>query len=267
MRLKQPIYLSILRSRLSTWLSTSLAARLATLLTLSLLFPQVTNADTLALSAGGGIWNESASGTFQETTDPASVDVEENLFWDTESQNYVYVTLEHFIPLIPNVRLSYTKLEHSGSGNTSFIYDGAIYNGDIDNNINIETIDLLLYYEALDSVVSLDFGLNIRQLDLDFDISDGTISDINTTSETIPMLYALVGFSPLPDLIISGEMYYVSYDGSTISDFTAKVAYTTDFFVGVEGGFRSQKYELDDVDGTDADLTFEGPFVGAYLKF
>ena len=229
--------------------------------------PQMAQADALALSAGGGIWNESASGNFQETTDPATVDVEENLFWDTESQNYLYVTLEHFIPIIPNARLSYTKLEHSGTGNTNFVYDGISYSGNIDNNINVETIDLLLYYEVLDNIFSLDLGLNVRQLEVDFDISDGVNDEINTTSETIPMIYALVGFSPMPDLIVSGEMYYVSYDGSTISDFMAKIAYTTDFFVGVEAGFRSQKYELDDVDGTNADLTFEGPFVGAYLKF
>ncbi len=243
-----------------------LATYLVTFLTLSVLSPQVANADTLALSVGGGIWNESATGNFQETTDPAVIDVEENLFWDTESQNYLYVTLEHFVPIIPNARLSYTKLEHSGTGNTSFIYDGTTYSGNIDNDISIETIDLLLYYEVLDNIVSLDLGLNVRQFDLDFDISDGTNSNINITSETIPMVYALVGFSPLPDLIISGEMYYVSYDGSTVSDFTAKIAYTTDFFVGVEAGFRSQQYELDNVDGTNADLTFAGPFIGAYLK-
>lgn len=251
----------------SKLLSTCRTVLLTTGLAFGLLLPHTSNADTLAISAGGGIWNESASGNFQETTDPATVDVEENLFWDTESQNYLWVTFEHFVPIIPNVRISYTKLEHEGSGSTSFVYDGITYTGNIDNGISVETVDILLYYEVLDNIVSVDLGLNARQLDVNFDINDGTNSDTNDSSETIPMVYALVGFSPMPDLIVSGEMYYVSYDGSKISDVTAKIAYTTDFFVGVEAGFRSQKYELDDVDGTDADLTFEGPFVGAYLKF
>ena len=236
--------------------------------TLCFILPQITLADTLSLSAGAGIWNESPSGNFQETIDPAAVDIKDNLFWDTESQGYAFVTLEHFVPIIPNARLSYNKIDHSGKGNTNFVYDGIPYNGDIDNNISIETLDLLLYYEVLDNVVSLDLGLNIRKLDVDFNLSGGGAPDSsNTTSETIPMVYALLGFSPLPGLLINGEMSYVSYDDSSISDFTAKVAYTTSFFVGVEAGYRSQKYELNDVDGTDADLTFEGPFAGAYLKF
>ena len=59
----------------------------------------------------------------------------------------------------------------------------------------------------------------------------------------------------------------MSVSGSTISDFSAKIAYTTDFFLGIEAGYRTQKIELDDVDDTTADLTFKGPFIGAYLKF
>lgn len=232
-----------------------------------LLLPQYGTADTLSLTVGGGIWNESASGNFQDTTDPAKVDVEDNLFWDTESQGYLFITFEHPVPILPNARLSYHNIEHSGNGNTSFVFDGTTYTGDIDNNINIEVLDLLLYYEILDNVVSVDIGLNARKLTADFDVSDNNQSDSTSSDLTIPMVYAMVGFSPLPDLLLSGEVYYISYDGSTISDVTAKIAYTTDFFVGVEAGYRHQTYELDDVDDTDADLTFSGAFVGAYLKF
>jgi hypothetical protein len=59
----------------------------------------------------------------------------------------------------------------------------------------------------------------------------------------------------------------MSYSGSTISDFTAKISYTTDFFVGFEAGYRTETIELDDVDDTDANLDFKGPFIGAYVKF
>ena len=81
------------------------------------------------------------------------------------------------------------------------------------------------------------------------------------------MLYALVGVTPWPDVIISGEMSYIAFDGSSISDITAKIAYTTDFFVGFEAGYRMQEYEFDDISDTDADLSFDGIFAGAYLKF
>ena len=37
--------------------------------------------------------------------------------------------------------------------------------------------------------------------------------------------------------------------------------------VGFEAGYRTQTIELDDVDDTNANLDFKGPFIGAYVKF
>ena len=175
-------------------------------LVLSLILPQIAIADALSLSVGGGIWNEDPSGTYNKTSE-TPIDVNKNLFWDTESQGYLFVTLEHFVPIIPNARLTYTKIDHTGSGNTDFVFDGITYNGDINNTIKIETLDLLLYYEVLDNVVSVDLGLNIRNLKVDFVLTEATAgTTTDSANETIPMIYALVGFSPIPDLIISGEM-------------------------------------------------------------
>jgi len=226
------------------------------------------HADTLSFSAGAGIWNTSATGSFQKTGDPTAVDVKDDLFWGDESQGYLFATLEHPVPIIPNVKLIITQIDQSGNGQANFTFDGVNYSGNVNNNFSIQTTDLIGYYEILDNVVSLDIGLNIRNLKVDYTINSTTINTTTTDSvnQTIPMLYALVGGSPIPDLIISGELSYVSYAGSTISDFTAKVAYTTSFFVGFEGGYRKQTYKFDDVSGTDADLGFDGIFVGAYLK-
>ncbi|PCJ86661.1 MAG: hypothetical protein COA54_08095 [Thiotrichaceae bacterium] len=231
--------------------------------------PFTANADFLSVTAGGGVWNTSPDGNFQTTSDPIAVDIKDNLFWDDESQGYLFVTFEHFVPLIPNVKIIHTSIDQDGSGNTTFEFNGQPFNGDISNKFAIDTTDLILYYEVLDNVVSLDIGLNIRNLKVDYIITN---SDTNTTeedsfNETVPMLYALVGVTPWPDVIISGEMSYIAFDGSSISDITAKIAYTTDFFVGFEAGYRMQEYEFDDISDTDADLSFDGIFAGAYLKF
>ncbi len=233
--------------------------------------PLTVHADTLSIAVGGGVWNASPSGSFRKTTDPTEVNVKDDLFWSDDAQGYFFATLEHPIPIIPNVKLMATKIDQSGSGIAKFTFDGVDYDGDVSNDFSIETLDLIAYYEILDNVVSIDIGLNIRKLKVDYTII-GTVSDTKTTTtdsldETIPMLYALVGGSPIPDLIISGEISYIAYSGSTISDFTAKVAYTTNFFVGFEAGYRKQKYEFDDVSETDAKLDFDGVFAGAYLKF
>ena len=228
--------------------------------------PLAVNADFLSISAGGGVWNAAPSGSFKKTTDPAEVNINDNLFWDTEAQGYAFITLEHFVPIVPNARLMLTKIDQSGSGDTNFEFDGQIYSGNVSNDFSIEALDLLLYYEVLDNVVSIDLGLNIRNLKVDYTITSTGNTTTDSLDETVPMLYVLVGGSPWPDLILSGELSYIAYSGSSISDFTAKVAYTTNFFVGFEAGYRRQKYEFDDVSETDANLDFDGVFAGAYLK-
>ena len=63
-------------------------------------------ADFLSVTVGGGVWNEAPSGNFQKSTDTTAVDVEKDFFWDSESQGYFYATLEHPIPIIPNVKFT-----------------------------------------------------------------------------------------------------------------------------------------------------------------
>ena len=228
--------------------------------------PLTVNADTLSLSVGGGAWNASPSGDIKKTIDPVPVSVSDNLFWDTETQGYAFITFEHPVPILPNARLMLTSIDQSGSGTTNFEFDGDLYSGTVSNKFEIDALDLLLYYEVMDNIVSLDLGLNIRNLKVDYTINDSS-NTTDSLDETVPMLYLLVGGSPIPDLIISGELSYMAYSGSSISDFTAKIAYTTNFFVGFEAGYRMQKYEFDDIADTDAKLDFDGLFAGAYLKF
>ena len=231
--------------------------------------PVMATADVLSIAVGGGVWNETPDGNIIQPSNATTptVDVKNNLFWTEESQGYLFATLEHPIPILPNVRLMYTSLDHAGNGNTSFEFDGVTYAGNVANDFTIEETDLLLYYEVLDNVVSLDLGLNIRLLDISFNINDGVNTTTESVSGTVPLIYGMVGGSPWPGVMLSAEANYMSYSGSTISDFNAKISYTTDFFVGVEAGYRTQTIELDDVDDTNANLDFKGPFIGAYVKF
>lgn len=238
---------------------------------LAMTSPLTANADFLSVAVGGGAWNADPSGSFQKVSDAIAgnppVDVKNDLYWDTEAQGYAFITFEHFVPILPNARLMLTNIDQSGSGDFNFTFDGDTYTGTGSNDFSIKTIDLLLYYEVLDNVVSLDLGLNIRNLKVDYTISSTGTTTTDSFDETVPMLYVLVGASPWPELILSGELSYLAYDGSSISDFTAKVGYTTNFFVGFEAGYRIQKYEFDDISDTDAKLDFDGVFAGAYLKF
>ena len=231
--------------------------------------PAITMADTLSVAIGGGMWKEDPSGYFTNASTPDNIDVKQDLYWQEEDQTYLFATLEHPIPILPNVRILMTNLEHSGSGTASFTINGETFSGDVSSTGSFDQTDITAYWEVLENVVSLDLGLTAKLLDfsysIDSSLGSGPTSD--SFSATIPMLYGMVGVSPIPGLFLGVEGNIISYDGSDLTDFVAKVSYTTDFFIGVEGGFRSQSYTIDDIDGYSGKLDFEGPFLGAYLKF
>ena len=241
----------------------------ALLIGTALTLPALATADTLSVSVGGGIWQETPSGTFRNVTagDLVGADVESNLFWKKEDQGYFFITLEHPIPLLPNVRIASSKLDHSGSGTSTFTINGTTYSSPITNDLKLKQTDATFYWEILDNVVSLDLGLNAKKLDVDYYITDGTQSTRDQFNGTVPMLYGLVGVSPYPGLTISAEGSFVKYSGNRITDVTAKVAYTTDYYFGVEAGYRAENIKLDDVSNYSSDLKFNGPFAGLYLKF
>ncbi len=230
-------------------------------------------ADFIGLQIGGGAWNHDPSGDFRyKSTNTISADLKDDLHMTDKTEGYYYISFEHPIPLLPNVRLMGTKLENSGSGQLSkeIVFDGVTYpvTDTLTSTLNLNQLDLTFYWELLDNVVSFDVGLNIKKIDGEaILIGDTTGTTKSTFSQTIPMLYLMAGVSPWEGIFIGAEGSMVKYNGSTISDFTAKVSYTTSFLLGVEGGYRTQVYTLDDLDNAYADMKFSGPFLGAYLKF
>lgn len=239
-----------------------------TLLGSLLTFSGTTIADSLSFAIGGGIWSETPSGSIKKTTDPTDVSVENQLFWSAENQPYFFATLEHPVPILPNVRIMMTQMEHSGSGTATYEYNGQTFSGTVSNKASLDQTDFTFYWQVLDNVVNLDLGLNAKLLDSSINIQD---SFNNTTSVStnivLPMVYGLFGISPLSGLYLGIEGSYVTYDGNTVSDFIAKVSYTTNFYVGVEAGYRAQQLKLEDLDNTTGNLDFKGPFAGLYAKF
>jgi outer membrane protein len=224
-------------------------------------------ADFASVSVGAGTWQETPSGGFYKTGDPLEVSVENQLFWQEENQNYLFAKIEHPVPLIPNIRVMRTTLDQNGSGSATFTLNGVSISGTVNNVTSFEQTDVTAYWEILDNVVSLDLGLNAKLIDLSYTVTDGSNTSSDSVKTTIPMVYALVGFSPMPGLLINAEGSAINYSGSTFSDYVLKVSYTTDYLLGVEAGYRNQTYKLDDIDGYFGELKFKGPFAGVYLKF
>jgi outer membrane protein len=219
-------------------------------------------ADTLGLYAGVGTWGHEASGDFSSTQAGSTViDVEDTLNFDSENEGYVWVAIEHFVPLVPNVRFEQNSLSHQGNVSTSVNFQGSSVTGEAD--IVLDHTDIILYYSPLDNWVNLDIGLDLRMFDGEATVGTET-SDV---SETIPMLFVAAQFDlPLTGLSVGADYRFISYDGNSMSDMKVRGVYEIGI-VGFEAGYLTKTIELEDISDLDANIDFDGLFFGAFLHF
>ena len=135
--------------------------------------PGISMADTLSVAIGGGMWQADPSGNFrnQSAGDTTNIDVNDDLFWKKEDQTYLFITFEHPVPIVPNVRIMSSNLDYSGSGIASFTLNGETFSGNVASEGSLDQTDILAYWEVLDNVVSLDLGLNVKFLDISYSVA------------------------------------------------------------------------------------------------
>lgn len=232
-------------------------------------------ADLWNVSLEGGPFDYSVSGNVRDSSNPAeTIDVNSQLGWegDTEMMGYLYV--KHPIPIIPNFRLGVTNLKLGGTNTltSDIIYNGVTYpaGSTVTSSIDLSHTELALYYNLLDTFMSIDLGLNFKKFDGQFQISDNLGNRTTTTyNETLPMLYGAIGV-PIPGtgFSVGGDLSWTSYQDSKMSDLLVRVRYDTDFFLGVELGYRSFHIDYQNTDDNEyAKLDVTGPYLMARLVF
>ena len=231
------------------------------------------SATILGFQVGGGSWKHDPSGTITSSSGGlgTSADLKNDLNLAEKSEGYTYFSIEHPIPLVPNVKFVSTKLDSSGSGTvaSSFDFNGTTYStsASVTSSLILDQTDTTLYYEVLDNVVSLDIGLTAKKVDGKASVKEGANPTISSTfSGTIPMLYAAAEISLPSGFTLAGEINTISSGDDKISDVTAKITYTTDFMLGVEAGVRTQSIKINE-DSVATDIEFSGIFAGVYFKF
>lgn len=232
-------------------------------------------ADLLGVTLGADYWNYDISGSARYKTKNAGddIDVNDDLGYDDDSLTSYYIALEHPLPVLPHVRLRRTDIEDSADGrlSKSITYGGITFNASeaVASDVQLDQTDITLYYEVLDNIVDLDLGLNVKYLDIDATLH-GAVSGTESAdvSAWVPMLYAGAGVDlPLTGLGLDAEVAAIGYQGSRLYDVSVAARYTTPWFLGVQLGYRKLKLDLDDIDDITADIEFDGPYAGAYLRF
>ena len=130
--------------------------------------------------------------------------------------------------------------------------------------------DIVLYYEILDNWVNLDVGLDLKRFDGEVSIVGTTNTTVsrNQVDETVPLLYLSARFDlPFSGFYLGANISSFSIDDSSADDVTIMLGYESGTGFGIEGGVRTFSLELDDVDGLNSDLEYDGAFVNGYFHF
>ena len=230
----------------------------------------VVMADTIGGELDIGYYEHTPSGTIQYQGN--SIDLKDDFKWKKESDIFAKLYIEHPIPILPNIKLGYSSFGHSGSGilNNSITFANQTYavNSQVDTKFDLDMYDITFYYEVVDTGFDLDLGLNVKYIDgsisaVGTDASSAVLNESTSFSVPVPMLYAK-GRVPIPstDIALQAEGNYISYNGNQFYDFEAGVRYTLAVGLGLEGGYKTMKLKLDNVD----DLNLDSTFSGAYAK-
>ena len=256
----------------------------ATTLALTPLMASQAQALALNLTATADYWNPSPSGEIQGIAGDQPIDLEKQLGLSSEGATNLSLQFDHFLPLIPNLRITQTNLDFSGSRDTGFTFMGTDFTGSTSTEIDLSHTDFTAYYRFLDGITGfiplvslrLEAGLTVRVFDGGFTITgdvdggDGKTEESVSLSAPVPMGYA-GGIVSLPMGISGGaRINYIGYSGNALSDTSIFVNYEFGglplITPGITGGYRTFSLELDDLDDTYGDLTLKGPHVAAYIR-
>lgn len=235
-------------------------------------------ADTvLGIYAGGGSIDFDTSGSFRDLQDNGTeIDLEKDLNLSGDTGTYLYLALEHGIPILPNFKIARTELEESARTrlDNDITFDGVTFPAGAVavTEMDLSHTDFTFYYEVLDNWINLDIGLTARQFDGGIE-SRATLGGNSATASldldfTAPLLYAKAQIDlPLTGLYVGGDVNWIGYSGSQFHDVWARVGYVFAFGLGLEVGYRQMKLDVDDIDDLEANVTIDGNYVAATFHF
>lgn len=241
------------------------------------------SADFLRVEAGLGMWNQTNVGFVEVNDEEDDTSGKDTSDEKTIGNVYLWAFIKHPVPIVPNVRLEYSKVESEGHGEGKFKgVDASAASGNLPTNLEMTQIEVIPYYNVLDNTfwATLDLGIAVKFIDYSANGSISGSSALNTGIEVYnesdsfiaPLPYLRVrGEIPLTDVGLEAIVKYGAYDGNTFSDINIKVDYNFDSIMlqpGIEIGYRQIIMDAKTDDNSVViDLDFSGIYVGATVRF
>ncbi|RXJ96952.1 hypothetical protein CRU94_02225 [Arcobacter sp. AHV-9/2010] len=226
------------------------------------------NADFLRAEVGAGAWFSKSSGNIKaDSSGLSGVDLSKE---KTRTNMYAWALFKHFVPVVPNLKVEYSKVESIGLATGDFSgYSG----GGNESKLTMKQLDIIPYYNILDNTfwTTIDLGVDIKIIDADYSVANQPKSNVTKTIP-LPMGYARVRVEvPTTNIGIEADAKYIKYSDNLAYDAKAKIDYTFDISPlikpAIEIGYRVQKVEVDRLSDLKTDLDFKGIYAGLMLRF
>ena len=235
-------------------------------------------ADVAGFEIGVYQWTPDYSGSINSSTDTilgSTIDLQDDLGFTDESHNVVWASLEHPIPLLPNLKITSSNLDTTASSilTRDIVFAGETYSvsEQVTTIIDSSNTEYTLYWEILDNWVNLDIGATIRQYDgqvsLATPASGSNLNETEPLDFTIPLFYAKGRFDlPFTGFFVDGQVNYISYDNDSVSDMMVALGYESEIGFGASLGYRT--FDLEAIeDDLNVDLKFDGAYISAFFHF
>ncbi|WP_119395407.1 TIGR04219 family outer membrane beta-barrel protein [Salinibius halmophilus] len=237
----------------------------------------------------------SAGGNFPTLASDSNIgdtfNLESDLGLEGQTGFYVFGSLEHPIPVLPNVRLHHKSQVLSGEKELTEQVDflgETIPASKVQTTLDLSHTDATIFWGIpFLPVVDIEFGLNARvfnlgiEADLPKELNDQQVDDISASQMLpLPMLY-LAGDATIPvvGLNLGGEFKTIFIEENNITEYNIYGRYyaplPTNLLVkvGVEAGWRQFNMTISDSllgqDTSDlqSDITIGGAYVGLTARF
>lgn len=228
----------------------------------------------LSVEGAVGGWSAAPSGDFEfDSAGLDATDIEDVFGFDRETFPFARVRVE--LPLIiPNVYLMATPMKFDGTAEESFSFAGETFTVGADTELRLDMYDVGLFYGvpllglATMGNVNVDFGLNVRIVDLEATMkaADGAVDETEATTVPVPLLFAAAQVDLLGPFSVEAELRGATLGYADIISAIGRVKVDTPgpFFVAV--GYRTERVVVD-TDDFDVDVDFSGLFGEAGFSF
>jgi outer membrane protein len=200
------------------------------------------------------------------------VDMENDLGFDDSEEFMAEAAVQ-----LGSFRLTagYLPLKFSGDGTLSRTigFGGRTFSfGErVKSDVDIDLYDVGLTWYLLnfdDLPVRLQLGpeVSVKYIDADITMKSGALSESESVSAPVPTigLRGRVGFADF--LAVAGRVGYLEFDDNSFLDADVQIEFSPLPLVGIFAGYRYLDVEVDESD-VFLDVTFDGPYGGAFVRF